>query len=156
MSLASYPANLPRPLLDGYGLARQGEFLRSTLDTGRAAQRERFKAVPTELTATFRLTASEAQQLETFIESSLHGGVAPFLLDVLIPAGAVSHQVRFISDPREDCKPLDPMRWEYRAQIEVRRLQTLTEEQTATALVAPNTIEDFVTGVDDAVRSYQD
>lgn len=156
MSLPVYPANLPRPVLEGYGLARQGEFLRSTIDTGSAGQRSRFKVLPTDMSATFRLTASDAQDLEAFVESTLLGGIAPFLLDVRIPAGVVQHRVRFITDPREDCKPLGLAHWEYRAQVEVRRLQVLNEEQTVTALTAPNSIEDYVDGVTDAVDSYQE
>lgn len=155
MTLATYPAGLRLPVLDSYALKRTPNLLRTGPDTGRANQRRRFRRVPTEMTATFRCTASEAQQLEGFVGNTLHDGVAWFYMDVLTPLGLQAHRVRFISDPREDSKPVGTALWEYRCRIEIHNQATLTEEQTATALTAPNSIEDYVTGVEDAVDSYE-
>lgn len=156
MSLANYPASLPLPLLEGYGLKRRGNHLRGSLTTGSVQQRKRFTRVPTELAASFRLTASEAQQLEAFVADTLFEAAAWFQMDVLTPSGLVSHQVRFSSDPREDCQPNGPALWEYRARIEVRQLATISDEEVANAVAAPNTVDNFVQGVDDAVDSYQE
>ena len=156
MALIEYPSELPAPLLDSYAQKKQSNLLRTPMASGRPRQRKRFARVPTELNATWRCKAEQAALFEGFIEHALQGAAAWFLMDVLTPSGLIQHKVRFISDPMQDCKPIGRTHWEYRARIEIESRVVLTEEQTAEGLLAPNTVQQFTQGVDDALDSYQE
>ncbi|WP_445363342.1 hypothetical protein ACJJIQ_00415 [Microbulbifer sp. ANSA003] len=82
--------------------------------------------------------------------------IAWFSADVLTPQGLIPHTLRFITHPLNDCKPLGPRTWEYRARIEIENRAVITEEQTVAGLLDPNTVEQFTQGVVDAVDSYQE
>lgn len=72
------------------------------------------------------------------------------------PRGLVEHQVRFMKSPLENYKPLGAGKWQYQANIEVKRYQKPNEEQTVNTVLKPNTFEEFVNGVSDALDTYQE
>ena len=154
--MINYPTTLPRPLLKPYTLNQQSNLLRTQMTAGNARVRKRFSNVPTTFTAEWLCKQSEALMLEGFVEHALNGGVNWFVMDILTPQGLVSHDVRFVSSPLEDCKPYSAVFWQYKAHIEIKKRQTITEEQTVAQLLTPNTIEEFVTGISDAIDTYQD
>lgn len=121
MALPQYPASLPPPLLEGYALKRESNLLRTTMASGRARQRRRFVEVPTEMTAVWRMRSARAAVFEGFVTYDLDDGAGWYQGTVLIPAGLVTHTLRLITNPLEDCKPIGPQAWEYRARIEVKR-----------------------------------
>jgi len=155
-TLLKFPANLPAPLLSGYGLKQQSNLLRTKMDSGHARVRRRFKSVPTIMSASWSLKKDEAAAFEGFIEHALQGGASWFLMDILTPLGMVEHEVRFINSPLEDYKPLSAIWWEYSAQIEIKQREIISEEKTAEAVLAPNTTTQFIDGISDAVESYQE
>lgn len=155
-SLLHFPANLPAPLLSGYGLKQQSNLLRTRMDSGHARVRRRFKSVPTFMTASWRCNNDDAAAFEGFIEHALHGASAWFVMKVLTPLGMVEHEVRFVTSPLENYKPLNALWWEYQAKIEIRKRQMLSEEQTADALLKPNSTTQFTDGINNAINSYQE
>lgn len=154
--LIKYPSNLPAPLLSGYDLNQQSNLLRTKMNSGHSRSRRRFKSVPTFNTASWLLKNDDAAAFEGFIEHALHGASAWFVMKVLTPLGMVEHEVRFITSPMEDYKPLNALWWEYQAKIEIKKRQIISEEQTADALLKPNNSTQFIDGVNSAVNSYQE
>jgi hypothetical protein len=155
MTQITYPNNLPSPLLSTHSLKQQSNLLRTKMDSGHARVRRRFKSVPTIMEASWRCKAEEAAVFEGFIVNALGGGVSRFLMNVLTPLGVIEHEVRFITSPLEDYKPINSTWWEYKAQIEIKRV-VLNEEQTASALLTPQTTIQFIDGVKASIESYQE
>ncbi len=154
--LIKYPSNLPAPLLNSHALKQQSNLLRTTMDSGHARVRRRFKSVPTFMTASWRCNNDDAAAFEGFITHALQGGAAWFLMEVLTPLGMVEHEVRFITSPLEDYKPISAIWWEYHAKIEIKQRAVLSERQTAEALLKPNSTTEFTDGIKEAVNSYQE
>ena len=155
-SLLQFPANLPAPLLSGYGLKQQSNLLRTKMDSGHARVRRRFKSVPTIMTATWRCKNTDASAFEGFVIHALQGGAAWFLMNILTPQGMFLHEVRFITSPLEDYKPISAVWWQYTAKIEIKKIAIISEQQTADAVLEPNTSTQFIDGVKIAVESYQE
>ncbi len=155
-NLLKYPSLLPMPLLSDYGFKQQSNLLRTKMDSGHSRVRRRFKSVPTTNTASWLLKKDEAAAFEGFIEHALHGASAWFVMEVLTPIGMVEHDARFITSPLESYKPYSATHWEYKAQIELKKREIISEQQTAESLLTPNTTTEFINGVKDAVESYQE
>jgi hypothetical protein len=155
-SLLKFPASLPKPLLSSHELKQESNLLRTKMDSGHSRSRRRFKSVPTVMAATWHCRSEQAAAFEGFITHALHDCTAWFLLDILTPSGLIAHEVRFITSPLEECKPLSLTHWEYKAKIEINQRKIISEEQTADALLNPNNSTQFINGVNDAVDSYQE
>ena len=155
-SLIRYPDSLPRPLLKPISFAQQANLLVTPMESGRRRVRRRFKTVPTVMNITWNCKSSQAALLEGFIEHALEGGARPFEMLLLTPQGHVLHEVRFIKDPRENYKPLSGTYWEYAGVIEIKQRQQMSEQDVAGQVLSPNTAQEFVTGVKNAVESYED
>lgn len=155
-TLISYPENLPQPQLKALTFKQQSNLLRTIMDSGRARVRRRFQSVPTSMTATWRCKNSDAAAFEGFITHALHDGSAWFTMSIITPLGMAEHEVRFITSPLEDYKPLSAIWWQYKAQIEIKRRQVISEQQTADSILSPNTPQQFIDGVTNAVDSYQE
>jgi hypothetical protein len=155
-TLIKYPSNLPSPSLDTHSLKQQSNLLRTKMDSGHARVRRRFKSVPTIMTASWRCKAEEAAFFEGFITHALGGGVSPFLMNVLTPLGVIEHEVRFITSPLEDYQPISPVWWEYKAKIEIKQREIISEQQTVDELLKPNNSTQFTSGVKNAIDSYQE
>lgn len=123
--------------------------------SGRARQRKRFQSVPTTMGATWKLNKYQAQILEGFVTHGVNDAVNWFLMPVRTPQGLIEHEVRFINSPLESCTYNGGF-WNYSANIEIKQRQVVSEEATVNGLLAPNTIEQFVNGVSDALDTYQE
>ena len=154
--LIKYPSNLPSPLLSSHALKQQSNLLRTKMDSGHSRVRRRFKSAPTIMPASWHCKSDVAAAFEGFVTHALYDCTAWFLMSILTPSGLVEHEVRFITSPLEDCKPLSVSYWEYTAQIEVKQRAVLSEQQTAEALLKPNSTTQFTDGIKEAVNSYQE
>ena len=123
--------------------------------SGRARQRKRFQSVPTTMGATWKLNKYQAQILEGFVTHGINDAVNWFLMPVRTPEGLIEHEVRFKQSPLESCTYNGGF-WNYSANIEIKKRQVVSEEETANRLLEPNTIEQFVNGVSDALDTYQE
>ena len=120
-TLVKFPSNLPAPLLSTHSLKQQSNLLRTKMDSGHARVRRRFKSVPTVMTSSWIMKNDEAVLFEGFITHTLNEGSAWFLMDILTPLGMIEHQVRFITSPLEDYKPVSPLLWSSTAKIEIKK-----------------------------------
>jgi hypothetical protein len=154
-NLITYPDSLPRPLLSSLAFKQQSNVLRTEMDSGTARVRKRFSSVPTFMDASWKINATECEAFEGFIEHALNSAVNWFVLAIKTPQGLVEHDVRFVQNPMENYKPISKKFWEYSANIEIKKRKVPTEERTAELLLEPNTTDEFVTGVSDALDNYQ-
>ncbi|WP_105215690.1 hypothetical protein [Pseudoalteromonas sp. T1lg22] len=153
--LISYPKDLKLPLLSSHGLAQKPNLLRTEMSSGRARQRKRFQSVPTILSASWKLNPYQAQLFEGFVTHGTGDAVNWFVMPLLTPQGVVEHEVRFIQSPLESCSFSGGF-WNYSANIEIKKRQVISEEVTATQLLAPNSIQQFVDGISAALDTYQE
>jgi hypothetical protein len=153
--MLSYPSLLPSPLLSGYNLQQQPNLLRTEMDSGRSRQRRRFVNVPSQAALTFIFTETQASIFEGWIVHGLLGATAWFEIALKTPLGMKTCQSRFISNPLETSTVVG-QHWQYQASVEILYRPTLTEEQTADAVLNPNTATDFVLGIKSALNKYQE
>jgi len=153
--LVKYPKDLKLPLVSSHRLSQNSNLLRTDMASGRARQRKRFQSVPTTMGATWKLNKYQAQILEGFVTHGVNDAVNWFLMPVRTPEGVIEHEVRFIQSPLESCTYNGGF-WNYSANIEIKKRQVVSEEATANRLLEPNTIEQFVNGVSDALDTYQE
>ncbi|WP_283709820.1 hypothetical protein [Pseudoalteromonas prydzensis] len=153
--MVNYPLSLPLPRLKEVSYKRQSNILRTEMSSGRARQRRRFLSVPTFMEATWRFRKDEAVSFEGFVD---HGVQLTgwFLMDILTPKGVVKHQVRFVKEPLENFKPISALVWQYQAQVEIKEYKAASEEEAVNSTLAPQTLEQFVNGVENALSTYQE
>ena len=72
--MAYWPPQLPKPKVDGYGLAPQPGFARSDMGAGPARQRRRFTAAPTEITLELVMTDDQMAIFEAWYEHRVDSG----------------------------------------------------------------------------------
>ena len=56
----------------------------------------------------------------------------------------------------ENYKPLGAGRWSYQANVEIKIRNKVSEEYATAAALQPNTLEQLVEGVSDAINTYQE
>lgn len=151
--MIKYPSILPYPLLSSTSFKQQSNTLRTEMNSGRARQRRRFLSVPTTMPATWRLSSTLATVFEGFYEHDLKANEW-FLMDIPTPQGMIEHEVRFINSPMESYKPLGAGKWSYQANIEIKKRQKPTEELAVSTVLHPNTLEQFVNGIANAIENY--
>lgn len=150
--MITFPDSLPEPLLSGYSYQQADNIIKTEMATGRKRRRKRAPNSPTYLTVSWSLTNEQMALLEGFYLHVGDDGATDFLMNVRTPLGTSVHAVCF--DGPLSPAPISKTRWKVRARIEVKRRSTLTEEQTADRLIEPNSAEQFIEGVNDAVESY--
>ena len=153
--LVRYPKDLKLPLVSTHRLSQNPNLLRTEMASGRARQRKRFQSVPTTMAATWKLEADQAVIFEGFVKHGTNDAVNWFVMPIRTPQGLIDHDVRFKQSPLESCS-FNGGFWSYSANIEIKERQVVSEEATANSLLEPNTLDEFVNGVSDALDTYQE
>lgn len=115
-----WPATLPiRPLVDGYSDAAPNNVLRTSMDIGPAKTRRRSAAAPFPITASFNLTAAQAEALYIFANDTLKGGALRF--EWQHPRTGATIECRIVPSDKELVKftPNGPLRWTASMTLEV-------------------------------------
>ena len=94
--MAYWPTQLPKPSLDGYGLAPQACVARTDMDAGPARQRRRFTQAPTEITQSFRMTAAQFALFEAWFEHRAKSGAEWFDAPMENGLGVTTVECRFV------------------------------------------------------------
>lgn len=77
--MASWPSTLPqRPLSEGFTEQPMSNVVRSDMEVGPAKIRQRYTATIRQYGLRLMLTKAQIATLETFVDSTLGGGVLPF------------------------------------------------------------------------------
>ena len=154
MTDITYPyQQLPSPHFESSGIKQKSNLLKTEMSSGRTRVRQKFKSVPSGMSVRWRLTPAQAEFFLGWVAHALDGAVNPFLMNMRSPGGVVPHEFRFLTHPLESVKQ-GGTRWIYSAKMEVKELPVISEEKTAVALLAPDTVEQFVDGVDVVINNY--
>lgn len=77
--MATWPSGLPqKPLLDGFSEGKQDIILRTEMDVGPAKRRRRYTWAPARFAVSLVCTTAQVATFETFVETTLNGGVDAF------------------------------------------------------------------------------
>lgn len=96
--IPAYPAGLPLPLRDGYGLEAVNGIRSTPMDSGRSRQRMEFVRRPSEITLNWILTAPEATLFQGWYEQVV--GAGWFTINLVTPMGFDIQRVRFKATPK--------------------------------------------------------
>jgi len=152
--IIKYPSELPSPHFKSK-IQRQKNFVSTDMQSGDSRLRRRFKNVPSFVQVLWRLTAAEAAVFEGWVEHALEGGVNWFEINMRTPSGIQLVQAQFVNHPLENETPKGAS-WVYVAKLKIKSRITPSEQNTVTGVLSPNTADDFVSGVSDALDSYQE
>lgn len=130
----NWPPNLPLPRRAGYRLKPLGMLSRSDADQGGGRVRRRVTSTLTEIPVAFAVSGPQAAVLEGFVEHEARHGEAWFNVDLLGPAGIVSHEARIKGEL--DLAFLGGDRWDVSLTLEVRNRPILSAAEL-TALIGP-------------------
>lgn len=132
MAAIDFPAGLPKPLRNGYGMNHVSPMMRSELQSGRARQRRRYTSVPTIVSVSWILTQPQAAVFESWFRYDIVDGSEWFNATLRTPVGFEPYECRFAemySGPDLIGKTL----WRFTAELEIRERQTVAEGWTAVA-----------------------
>ena len=94
--MVDYPAELPTPEREDYGLSHISPFTRSEMVTGRARQRRTYTSVPSMASVSFIFaTPGEARLFEAWFREVVNDGADWFNCKLLSPVGLESYECRF-------------------------------------------------------------
>lgn len=114
--MAAWPATLPqRPNADGYQEQKADITLRSPMDAGPPKMRPLYRSAPTDLLVPLILTTAQRATLETFYESTLGFGTAPF--DWVHPSTEAAASLMFTGRP--GYTPFAPGYWQVTLQLRI-------------------------------------
>lgn len=93
MAIPVYPAGLPLPLRDGYGMDSVNQILSTSMESGRSRQRLAFANVPSLITLRWNLTSPEAALLQAWVVQTVGAGWC--YIPLVTPLGFDSLKLRF-------------------------------------------------------------
>lgn len=118
--MIEYPAELPLPLQDGYGLDTPVDpMLRTPMESGRARQRVLFDSVPDHVNAKWNCDRNQMAFFRGWYARTLNQGVEWFTTRLLLPEGFIDVECRFTGKPSGPTL-VQVSRWEYSATLELR------------------------------------
>ncbi|MNO49448.1 hypothetical protein D3C76_398010 [compost metagenome] len=117
--MIQYPAGLPPPLQEGYGLSTVSPLVSTTMVTGRKRFRVRHSYVPTDITVNFIFGNSEASYFEAWFKRALNNGFEWFLCPLQTPLGFKMYEARFL-EGYAGPDLVQIKRWRYSAKLRLK------------------------------------
>ena len=140
-----YPSSLPASTIDGYAVRAGSVIARVGDNTGATTQRRRVVEAPSSVSARWVFTGA---QLSTFREwfDSIHGGASWSDIKATFGVGIRTVSIRFVESYEATIIAGD--RWEVTAQLELRSIPLITEEELdgildGTSGLDPDIVEDM-------------
>lgn len=93
--MIQYPAELPLPLQEGYGLSTVDPMRATQMVTGRTRYRVRHRFVPTEVKVNFNFSEEEAGIFEGWYARTISDGLEWFEIRLQTPAGFTLYDAHF-------------------------------------------------------------
>ena len=128
----TWPATLPLPTVQGYGIRPGEAILRTEMEAGPARQRKRFTQVPTRIAVRWVMRREQFALFEAWYRWRAKEGGEWFEIPLLGGLGLVTHQARFTR--QFDAKLMGGVLWEIASELEIRERPTLTQDALAIAL----------------------
>lgn len=128
----TWPATLPLPTAQGYGIRPSEAILRTEMEAGPARQRKRFTQTPTRIAVRWVMRREQFAVFEAWYRWRAKEGGEWFLIDLLGGIGLTAHEARFTR--QFDAKLVGGVLWEIASELEIRERPTLSEDALAVAL----------------------
>jgi len=100
--MAAYPATLPPPTAEGYGIRPVDRVARSTIESGARRSRARFTSAPAKMAVRFVFTEAELAVFEAWLRHTVHDGALAFDIDLASGQGINSVSALLADDPRTE------------------------------------------------------
>lgn len=115
-----YPHDLlPLPQQEGYGFTPTSPLLRTTMQSGRAMQRRRFRSTPTEVQLVWLMRNDlEAQLFEAWYQDTIADGASWFEMELKTPQGLQPYRCRFV-DIYDGPQLVGARYWRFSASVEL-------------------------------------
>lgn len=127
MTTPLFPAKLPPPSVEGYGLEPETAFIRTDMEGGTARQRRRYTAAPTRVPVQWNFTFAEFALFEYWYENTIQSGAAWFELGLANGSLFNVQEARFTQAWRARADK-SALYWEVSATLEVRQRPLLSAE----------------------------
>lgn len=124
--MIQYPAKLPPPLQEGYGLSTVDPMRSTQMVTGRRRYRKVHDFVPTTVQANFNFSQAEASFFEGWFARTLENGFQWFECPLITPMGFKMYEAHFVGI-YEGPSLVQINRWRYSAMLELRERPLLPE-----------------------------
>ena len=124
--MIQYPAELPLPLQEGYGLSTVDPMQATQMVTGRTRYRVRHSYVPNEVRFNFNFSEAEAGFFEAWYARTLNDGLEWFEMPLQLPAGFTTYQVHFIGIYGK-VELTQVKRWRYSINAELKQRPLIPE-----------------------------
>lgn len=121
----TWPATLPLPSVEGYGVSPQEAVLRTEMESGPARQRRRFRQTPTRITVCWLFGEYQFALFEAWYKFHADEGGQWFEITLLGGLGLLPHEARFTR--QFEARLLPARRWEVKSELEIRERPTLDE-----------------------------
>lgn len=121
----TWPATLPLPSVEGYGVSPQEAVLRTEMESGPARQRRRFRQTPTRITVRWLFGEYQFALFEAWYKFHADEGGQWFEITLLGGLGLLPHEARFTR--QFEARLLPARRWEVKGELEIRERPTLNE-----------------------------
>ncbi len=128
----TWPATLPLPTIDGYGVHPGEAILRTEMEAGPARQRRRYTQVPSRISVRWVLRRDQFALFEAWYRWQAKEGGEWFTIDLLGGLGLVGHEARFTR--QFNARLINGTRWEVTSELEIRERPVLTEDALNIAL----------------------
>lgn len=149
MSYPNFPATLPLPLRDGYGINDQSAILRTTMADGLARQRRRFANPPGEIPVQWSFTAEQHALFRGFLEYECAGGADWFSLRILFPGEGLKEQtVRLKPSMKSKLWGLDT--WIVNVTLEIKAQPVVGENYYFEQLISPISYDEYTSIIEHA------
>lgn len=131
----TFPAIIPAPLLEGYGLAPQNAILRTDMEAGAARQRRISTDMPTDITARWIMTQQQFAVFEAFWKYKLYDGAGWFQMNIKNGKGMNPVDARFTTPYNAQAIGLEGgVGYAVSGKIECRNMPMMTEAELETYL----------------------
>jgi hypothetical protein len=130
----TWPATLPLPSVEGYGVSPQEAVLRTEMESGPARQRRRFRQTPTRITVRWLFGEYQFALFEAWYKFHADEGGQWFEITLLGGLGLLPHEARFTR--QFEARLLPARRWEVKGELEIRERPTLDEGAIGLLLVS--------------------
>lgn len=128
--IAQWPATLPQPRTDGYGLQRKASYTATDMDDGNTRTRRRFTRTPTSVTVKWQMTHYQFATFEAFFAYDVNDGAAPFSVGLVNGVGVMSVRAKFTGDPPYQASLDSGRAWfDVTATLQVRQMPTVTLDE---------------------------
>lgn len=126
--MIQYPAELPLPLQEGYGLSTVDPMRATPMITGRSRYRRVTSNPPTSAQFTFNFSQEEAALFEGWYTWALNLGVEWFEMQLQTPLGLKTYQAHF-KGIYQGPDLTQITRWRYSAVLQLKDRPVYTEDQ---------------------------